>query len=76
MKFISRVVKSAQINKYQIQQIQQGADMSLKNREKATAKNVAGKVQETVGNVTGDPKDQLKARKNRQKQRLCTPLKM
>ncbi|CAC5340099.1 MULTISPECIES: CsbD family protein [Planktothrix] len=62
MKFISRVVKSAQINKYQIQQIQQGADMSLKNREKATAKNVAGKVQEAVGNVTGDPKDQAEGK--------------
>jgi uncharacterized protein YjbJ (UPF0337 family) len=52
-----RFVKSAQINKYQIQQIKQGADMSLKDRAQATAKNVEGKVQEAVGNLTGDPKD-------------------
>lgn len=32
--------------------------MSLKDRAKATAKNIEGKVQEAVGNVTGDPKDQ------------------
>ncbi|MCB8785083.1 CsbD family protein [Planktothrix agardhii] len=36
--------------------------MSLKNREKATAKNVTGKVQEAVGNVTGDPKDQAEGK--------------
>jgi uncharacterized protein YjbJ (UPF0337 family) len=29
--------------------------MSLEDRVKATAKNVEGKVQEGVGNVTGDP---------------------
>jgi uncharacterized protein YjbJ (UPF0337 family) len=33
--------------------------MSLKDRFKATAKNIEGKVQEAVGDVTGDPKDQL-----------------
>ncbi len=32
--------------------------MSLKDKAKATAKNIEGKLQETVGNVTGDPKDQ------------------
>ncbi len=32
--------------------------MSLKNRAKATAKNIEGKVQEAVGNLTGDPKAQ------------------
>jgi uncharacterized protein YjbJ (UPF0337 family) len=32
--------------------------MSLEDRAKATAKNIEGKVQEAVGNVTGDPKDQ------------------
>jgi uncharacterized protein YjbJ (UPF0337 family) len=30
--------------------------MSIKDRAKATAKNVEGKIQEAVGNVTGDPK--------------------
>jgi len=33
--------------------------MSLKNKAKATAKNIEGKTQEVVGNVTGDPKDQV-----------------
>ena len=30
--------------------------MSLKDRAKATAKNVEGKIEEGVGKVTGDPK--------------------
>ncbi|MBF2000836.1 MAG: CsbD family protein [Synechococcales cyanobacterium C42_A2020_086] len=30
--------------------------MSLENRLNATAKNVEGKLQEAVGEVTGDPK--------------------
>lgn len=29
--------------------------MSLEDRVKATAKNVEGKIQEAVGDVTGDP---------------------
>jgi uncharacterized protein YjbJ (UPF0337 family) len=33
--------------------------MSLENRAKAAAKNVEGKVQETVGDLTGNTKDQL-----------------
>ncbi len=32
--------------------------MSLEDRVKATAKNIEGKVQEVIGNVTGDPQDQ------------------
>lgn len=32
--------------------------MSLQDRVKATAKNIEGKVQEAVGDLTGDPKDQ------------------
>lgn len=32
--------------------------MSIEDRAKATSKNVEGKVQETVGNVTGNPEDQ------------------
>lgn len=31
--------------------------MSIEERAKATAKNIEGKVQEAVGEVTGDPKD-------------------
>ena len=30
--------------------------MSMKNRAKATVKNLEGKVQEAVGDLTGDPK--------------------
>lgn len=32
--------------------------MSIEDRAQAVAKNIEGKVQEAVGNVTGDPKDQ------------------
>jgi len=32
--------------------------MSIKDRVKATAKNVEGKIQEVVGNVTDNPKAQ------------------
>lgn len=32
--------------------------MSIKDRAKATAKNVEGKIQETMGNVTDNPKAQ------------------
>jgi uncharacterized protein YjbJ (UPF0337 family) len=36
--------------------------MSLEDRAKATAKNIEGKVQEAVGNLTGDPKDQAEGK--------------
>lgn len=36
--------------------------MSLDEKAKATAKNVEGKVQEAVGNVTGDPGDQVEGK--------------
>ncbi len=32
--------------------------MALEDRAKATAKNLEGKAQEALGNVTGDPKDE------------------
>ena len=31
--------------------------MSLEDKAKAAAKNIEGKAQEALGNVTGDPKD-------------------
>jgi uncharacterized protein YjbJ (UPF0337 family) len=31
--------------------------MSIENRAEATGKNIEGKVQEAVGNLTGDAKD-------------------
>lgn len=36
--------------------------MSTEDKAKATAKNVAGKAQEAVGNVTGDQKDRAKGK--------------
>ncbi len=33
--------------------------MSIEDRIKATAKNVEGKVQEAVGEVTGNPQDKV-----------------
>ncbi|GAB4148272.1 MAG: hypothetical protein Fur0046_26760 [Cyanobacteria bacterium J069] len=36
--------------------------MSIENRAKATAKNIEGKIQEVVGEVTGDPKDKAEGK--------------
>lgn len=36
--------------------------MSLKDKAKATAKNIEGKLQEGYGDVTGDPKDQAEGK--------------
>ncbi|MEB3357128.1 MAG: CsbD family protein [Synechococcales bacterium] len=36
--------------------------MSIEDRAQATAKNIEGKVQEAVGEVTGDPKDKAEGR--------------
>ena len=36
--------------------------MSLKDRAEATAKNIEGKVQEALGDLTGDPKDQAEGK--------------
>lgn len=36
--------------------------MSTENRVEATLKNVEGKVQEMVGEVTGDPKDKAEGK--------------
>jgi uncharacterized protein YjbJ (UPF0337 family) len=36
--------------------------MSAEDRIKATAKNIEGKAQEAVGNVTGDPEDQAEGK--------------
>lgn len=33
--------------------------MSAEDKLKAAAKNVEGKIQEGIGNITGDPKDQV-----------------
>lgn len=36
--------------------------MSLEERAKATAKNIEGKAQEALGNVTGDPEDKTEGK--------------
>lgn len=36
--------------------------MSLEDKAKATAKNIEGKVQEGIGNVTGNPDDQAEGK--------------
>jgi uncharacterized protein YjbJ (UPF0337 family) len=36
--------------------------MSIEDRVKATAKNVEGKIQEAVGEVTGDPQDKAEGK--------------
>lgn len=36
--------------------------MSLEEKAKATAKNIEGKAQEALGNVTGDPEDKAKGK--------------
>lgn len=36
--------------------------MTIEDRLKATAKNIEGKAQETIGEITGDPKDKAEGR--------------
>lgn len=36
--------------------------MSIEDRAKATAKNIEGKAQEMMGEITGDPKDKAEGR--------------
>jgi uncharacterized protein YjbJ (UPF0337 family) len=36
--------------------------MSVEDRAKATGKNIEGKAQEALGNVTGDPEDKAKGK--------------
>lgn len=36
--------------------------MSLEDRAKATAKNIEGKAQEAMGDVTGDPGDKVEGK--------------
>ena len=40
--------------------------MSAEDKAKATAKNIEGKAQEALGNVTGDPEDQAKGKEDGQ----------
>lgn len=36
--------------------------MSIEDRLKATAKNIEGKIQEVVGEITGNPEDQVEGK--------------
>ena len=40
--------------------------MSIENRVEATAKNIEGKLQEAVGEVTGDPRDKAEGQAKQQ----------
>lgn len=44
--------------------------MSLKNRAKATAQNLEGKIQEAVGDVTGDPKVKMEGQEKQAEAQL------
>jgi uncharacterized protein YjbJ (UPF0337 family) len=44
--------------------------MSLQDRAKATAKNIEGKVQEAVGDLTGDSKTQLEGKEKQAEARI------
>ncbi len=44
--------------------------MSIENRVKATAKNVEGKLQEAVGEVTGNPEDKLEGQSKQSESRI------
>ncbi|MEO1132861.1 MAG: CsbD family protein [Cyanobacteria bacterium J06639_1] len=36
--------------------------MSIEDKAKATAKNLEGKAQEAIGNITGDPEDKAEGK--------------
>ncbi|MEA5534637.1 CsbD family protein [Crocosphaera sp. XPORK-15E] len=44
--------------------------MSLTDRAQATAKNIEGKVQEAVGDLTGDPKAQAEGKEKQAEARV------
>jgi len=44
--------------------------MSLKERAEATAKNIEGKVQEVLGDLTGDPQAQAEGREKQAEARV------
>lgn len=44
--------------------------MAIDDRMKATAKNIEGKLQEAVGEITGDPKDQAEGKAKQAEARI------
>ena len=44
--------------------------MSMKDKAKATAKNIEGKVQEAVGDITGDPKTQAEGKEKQSEAKI------
>ena len=44
--------------------------MGFKNKANATAKNIEGKAQETMGNITGDTQDQVEGRAKQAEARI------
>ena len=41
--------------------------MSIENRIEATAKNIEGKAQEMLGEITGDPQDKIEGQAKQEK---------
>lgn len=54
----SKFTNSFETKIYKIQE----RKMSLEDRAKATGKNIEGKAQEALGNVTGDPEDKAEGK--------------
>jgi uncharacterized protein YjbJ (UPF0337 family) len=44
--------------------------MSIEDRVKATAKNIEGKIQEAVGEVTGNPEDKLEGQSKQSESKI------
>ena len=44
--------------------------MSIENRIKATAKNIEGKAQEMLGEITGDPQDKVEGQAKQQEAKM------
>lgn len=44
--------------------------MNIENRVKATAKNIEGKLQEAVGEVTGNPEDKVEGQAKQSESRI------
>ena len=44
--------------------------MSIENRIEATAKNIEGKAQEMLGEITGDPQDKVEGQAKQQEAKM------
>lgn len=44
--------------------------MSIENKVKATAKNIEGKAQEMLGEITGDPQDKIEGKAKQEEAKM------